>query len=186
MQREISSKKRNHFEFQRKFPKGPETQETQSALRNGFLFRGAGLRLAHQCKAWDPEFGHFSTGNAQKTQNPPEKETVGVANRRQQQLLHTCPLPRQESMGTDAAKPNSPDNPKLHLQRKPSVTGNCNFHHRPQRGQRGCFISTWEKGEGRWLCTHTWTIAALPSTHVLSQGDGAAGDHEHIIMSIVT
>ena len=67
MQGEISSKKRNHFEFQRKFPKGPETQEIQTALRNGFLFRGAGLRLAHQCKPWDPELGDFSIGNAQKT-----------------------------------------------------------------------------------------------------------------------
>lgn len=51
--------------------------------------------------------------------------------------------------------PNSLDNPKLHLQRKPSVTGNYNSHHMPQRGQRGCFISTWEQGEGRWLCAHT-------------------------------
>lgn len=64
--------------------------------------------------------------------------------------------------------PNSLDNPKLHLQRKPSVTGNYNSHHMPQRGQRGCFISTWEQGEGRWLRTHTWTVAALPSTHILS------------------
>lgn len=67
MQGEISSKKRNHFEFQKKLPKGPENQETQSALQNGFLFREAGLRLAHQCKPWGPELGDFSIGNAQKT-----------------------------------------------------------------------------------------------------------------------
>lgn len=81
--------------------------------------------------------------------------------------------------------PDSLDNPKLHLQRKPSVTGNYNPHHMPQRGQRGWFISTWEQGEGRWLCTHTWTIAALPSTHILSQGDGVEGEHMPIITSIV-
>lgn len=48
---------------------------------------------------------------------------------------------------TDAAKPNSLDNPKLHLQRKPSVTGNCNFHHRPPaRSERMLYQHVGERG----------------------------------------
>lgn len=53
MQGEISSKKRNHFEFQRKFPRALKPKKFNQPF--GMDFRGE-IRLAHQC-AWDPELG---------------------------------------------------------------------------------------------------------------------------------
>lgn len=61
-EREIPSKEITLNFRERKFPKDPQTPETQQALQKGLSFGGAGLRLAHQYTACDPEQGDFSTG----------------------------------------------------------------------------------------------------------------------------
>lgn len=57
MQREKFQEKQTLRVSKKKFPKGPQTPETQQDLQNELVFGGAGLRLVHQYTAWDPEQG---------------------------------------------------------------------------------------------------------------------------------